>query len=119
MWVGMKLIGMLLWEKTLDVWGWGVVIRDSQGTMQAARCVMRMGYLAPLVAEAMAVLVSIQLCHELGITKVHFEGDAKGVVDMVNSSDVDISWMEHVIADIKMEIQEFEGWQDHVCLEGR
>ena len=51
------------------------------------------------------------MCYELGITRVHFEGDAKGVVDVVNSGDMEISWMGHVIADIKMEIQEFEGWE--------
>lgn len=51
--------------------------------------------LAPAAAEAMAVLVAIHLCREMGLTRVHFEGDVKSVIDSVNSVNVDSSWMGH------------------------
>ena len=54
------------------------------------------------------MLLSIQLCRDLGLTRIHFEGDAKGVVDGINSADVDRGWMGQVLADIKLAIQVFE-----------
>jgi ribonuclease HI len=42
-----------------------------------------------VAVEAMAVLLAIQLCRELGFLRVHLEGDAKGVIDAVNYVDVD------------------------------
>jgi ribonuclease HI len=50
---------------------------------------IRSSCLAPVAAEAMAVLLAIQLCRELGFLRVHLEGDAKGVIDTVNYVDVD------------------------------
>lgn len=70
-----------------------------------------MGYLAPAAAEAQAALLAIQLCRELGFIKVHLEGDAKGVVDAVNSGNVDTSWLGHVIEDIKLELNSLAHWK--------
>jgi ribonuclease HI len=50
---------------------------------------IRSSCLAPVAVEAMAVLLAIQLCCELGFLRVHLEGDAKGVIDAVNYVDVD------------------------------
>ena len=47
----------------------------------------------------------------MGLSQVHFEGDAKLVVNSVNSSQVDNSWMGHVVEDIKVEVQAFHQWQ--------
>ena len=85
-----------------------MVIRDSNGIMLAARCITKMGCLNLAVVEALAVLVSFQLCRESGIRRVQFEGDAKGVIDVVLLDEVDRGWMGHVIADTKQELQEFE-----------
>jgi hypothetical protein len=60
-------------------------------------------HLSKISAEAMAVLLAIQLCREMGFTRVHLEGDAKVVVDAVNYVDVDKSWMGHS-DDIKVEL---------------
>jgi hypothetical protein len=45
------------------------------------------------------------MCHEMGYSKIHLEGDAKGVIEVVNSKDDDRSWMGHLIEDIKVELQ--------------
>lgn len=42
---------------------------SSHGNIKAARCVMQVGCLAPVAAEAMAVLLAIQLCREMGMPK--------------------------------------------------
>jgi hypothetical protein len=41
----------------------------------------------------------------MGYSKIHLEGDAKGVIKVVNSKDADRSWMGHLIEDIKVELQ--------------
>jgi hypothetical protein len=89
----------------------GVVVRDSHGHLLVARSVVQNGGLAPAVVKAKTALLAIHLCHEMGLSKIHFEGDAKSIVDSVNSELVDSSWMGHVIEDIKVEIQVFYQWQ--------
>ncbi|XP_059431505.1 uncharacterized protein LOC132165008 [Corylus avellana] len=83
------------WDAALDrKSGWmglGVVIRDSQGNMVAARCEVQKGSLVPAAAEAQAFLLAVQLCRELGLEHVHFEGDAKAVIDSVISEQADYS----------------------------
>ncbi|XP_059451219.1 uncharacterized protein LOC132182025 [Corylus avellana] len=91
--------------------GLRVVVRDSWGNMLAAKCVTQDGCLALAVAEAMAFLVAIRLCHGLGLPQVHFEGDAKAVIESVNSGEKDSSWMGHIIEDIKLELRVFQRWQ--------
>jgi ribonuclease HI len=91
--------------------GLGVVIRDSHGDLLSARCATKQGSLEPSLAEAEAMLLSIQLCQELNISRVIFEGDAKGVVEGINSTEVDRGWMGHVFADIKQELQTLGDWK--------
>jgi hypothetical protein len=43
----------------------------------------------------------------MGCSKVHLEGDAKGVIDAVNSENAYRSWMGHMIEHIKVELQSF------------
>lgn len=103
------------WDAALDRQlgrlGLGVVVRDSCGNLLAGRCTAQVGCLAPAAAEAKVVLLAIQLCREMGLSQVHFEGDAKSVVDSVNSAHVDSSWMGHVVDDIRLEVQAFPQWQ--------
>jgi ribonuclease HI len=91
--------------------GLGAVIRDSTGTVLAARCDFRRGNLSPVAAEAKAALLTVQLCREVGLRKIHLEGDAKTVVDAVNSSEEDKSWLGHLFEDIKGELSSFDGWK--------
>jgi hypothetical protein len=91
-------------ERESGQMGFGVVVRDSHGNLLAVWCAIRTGCLALAGVEAMAVLLAIQLCHEIGCSKVHLEGDAKGVIDAINSEDAYRSWMRHMIEDIKVEL---------------
>ena len=91
--------------------GLGIVVWDSFGNLLVARSEIRLGCLAPAAAEAKAAVLVIQLCREMGFLRVHIEGDAKSVVDAVNSVDVDKSWLGHVIEDIKMELKSLAHWK--------
>jgi hypothetical protein len=48
--------------------GFGVVIRDSNGVLLSARSGTRRCCLESSLAEAEAVLMSIQLCRDLGLS---------------------------------------------------
>ena len=91
--------------------GFGVVIGDSHGAFLSARSGTWRGCLEPSLAEAEAVLMAIQLCRDLGLSRVVFEGDAKRVVNGINSAEVDRGWMGQVLADIKHEIIVLEEWK--------
>ena len=69
--------------------GLGVVIRDHLGRLVATKSVTRPGGFEPAVAEALAALMAIQMSCELGLQQVCLEGDAKPIVDAVNSMEVD------------------------------
>jgi hypothetical protein len=47
----------------------------------------------------------------MGLRKLHLEGDAKIVVDAMNSSEEDRSWLGHLFEDIKGELSSFDGWK--------
>jgi hypothetical protein len=79
--------------------------------MLAAKGVVRDWCLAPVAAEAMALLQAIRLYKEIGFLRVHFEGDAKSVIDSIHSDGVDSSEVGHLIEDIKWELRDFHQWK--------
>ena len=97
-------------EKTGLV-GLGVVIRDHQGNMVAAKSLTRTGLLEPVIAEAVAALIEIQISHELGYSTVWFEGDAKIIVDAILSNETDWSRKRHLVDDIRVDLKHFTHWK--------
>jgi ribonuclease HI len=91
--------------------GFRVVVRDERGSAVVALCKTSLGRLDPQVVEARAVLMAIQVCKEMGFSKVHFEGDAKVVIDAVNSLKPDKSYKGLVVEDIRQELQGMEHLQ--------
>jgi hypothetical protein len=47
----------------------------------------------------------------MGFRQFHLEGDAKIVVDAVNSGEEDRSWLGHLFEDIKGELNSLAGWK--------
>ncbi|XP_059446504.1 uncharacterized protein LOC132178058 [Corylus avellana] len=91
--------------------GIGVVIRDHQGKMWASKCQTRPGLLDPLAAEAVASFMAAQLCLEMGIRQVQLEGDAKTLVDIINSDEADESGRGQLIADIRLILRAIPCWE--------
>lgn len=85
--------------------GIGVIVRDHHGLVRAVHCRSQRGLLTPSAAEALACLLAIQLCSELGFQRVHLEGDSKGVIDAVLSSEKTYCREGHLIDDIKTATQ--------------
>lgn len=65
--------------------GLEAIIWDHQGKMWALKSLTRHGFLDPTTVETMAATIVVKFCKEMGIMQVLLEGDAKLVVDAVNS----------------------------------
>jgi ribonuclease HI len=88
----------------------GAVIRDHTGEVQAVKSLTHTSLMEPVVAEAMAARMAIQLARELGLKQIQMEGDAKVVVEAVKSNAPDWSCWGHVTEDIRIALQYFKGW---------
>jgi ribonuclease HI len=99
------------YNKAQGCTGFGVVVRDSSGTLIAAKCAYRQGFLVSSMAEILGALTAVQLCRSRGFMSVHFEGDAQEAVDAINSTAWDLSHLGHLAADVKTEMQGLLQWK--------
>ena len=81
--------------------GVGIVIRDHCGMVMVASSQKFVATFTPQVAEAMAILQSLQLAIDSGLFPCCVESDAKVVVDWINSNKVLFSDIGSVISDIR------------------
>ena len=85
----------------------GIVIRDHEGKVKAAQCIVRKGSFEPGIAEALAAVQTLIFCHDLGLTMINLEGDAKNVVTALNSKEVNWGKGGYIIADAQVLLQNF------------
>ncbi|XP_042976327.1 uncharacterized protein LOC122307486 [Carya illinoinensis] len=90
--------------------GIGVVIRDEDGEFLVAVEGQKLNVDQPIVAEAYALWKAIDVCRELRLVKVLFEGDAQVVVNAVNSATEDLSFYGSLIEDMKMLLKQRTEW---------
>jgi ribonuclease HI len=88
-----------------------VILRDNEGKLIVAKSTTCLGYVEPAAAEAFAALEATQLERDMGYEQIHFMGDAKTVIDAVNSEEPDWSRIGHLISDICSNLQEFSLWK--------
>ncbi|XP_058216664.1 uncharacterized protein LOC131327525 [Rhododendron vialii] len=80
-WVKINFDGGL--DSQMKLSGIGIIIRDSCGRFRAARAIHFGHLMEPVIIEAMAARESLIFAQELGMQKVHIEGDSQQVVDMI------------------------------------
>jgi hypothetical protein len=66
-------------DAAVDKMGFGILLRDHEGKVLAAKCMMKMGVWESTAAEAMAAYHGIALCQERGVPNIILEGDAKQI----------------------------------------
>jgi ribonuclease HI len=99
--------------------GLGAIIRDSAGNVLAAHGIVREGLSDPTTTEALGVILAIPLGRNRGLRMIQVEGDAKLIVEAVNSGNEDSSMRGHLIADIRVFLRDFQVWKvEHVSREG-
>ncbi|KAH7863311.1 hypothetical protein Vadar_016036 [Vaccinium darrowii] len=69
---------------SLNVGGVGVVARADDGSFLFARSRGGLKARSAIVMEGLALRVGVLLAKEQGIRRVVFEGDAKGLIDVLN-----------------------------------
>ncbi|KAF5447893.1 hypothetical protein F2P56_033410 [Juglans regia] len=70
-------------NETLYLTGVGIVIRHHNGELVAAKCANRRYSSSSFAAESMTLWEAMEMCKELGLWDVYFEGDAKEVIESV------------------------------------
>ena len=103
------------WDAAIDhnqgMMGGAVVIRDHWGNLIVARSWCRKGRFDPLAVEAYAAGMALKTCRVMSYEKVQFEGDAKVVMDAVNSGEIDRGRIGHVVEDLRAEMTWSINWK--------
>ena len=90
--------------------GIGAIIRDEKGQTLAALSKTRLENLEPITGEAFAAFSAVCLCRDLELQHIMMEGDAKQIVDAVNSNTSSWSRFGHIIDDTRRILGEFTRW---------
>lgn len=85
--------------------GVGIIMRDHQGMVIAARS-QTVSIIAELVvAEALAALNAVEFSRNLGLSSILLKGDSLQVVTAVKDTSPNWSRYGHIISDIKIVLQ--------------
>lgn len=87
--------------------GIGVVIREEKGQVIAAMSKTRMSLLEPTTGEAYAAYHAACLCKDVGVQNILLEGDAKQIVEAINSHTRTWSHFGHLISDTRRILPSF------------
>ncbi|KAG7967870.1 hypothetical protein I3843_08G121900 [Carya illinoinensis] len=68
--------------------GCGIIIRDEQGNIMACVCASQKPIVKPVMAEGLALRREMEVCADLGLGRVVFEGDSQTIVQAMNSDEV-------------------------------
>ncbi|XP_062171126.1 uncharacterized protein LOC133876913 [Alnus glutinosa] len=99
------------WDASLNVKselvGLGCVIRNVEGFVVAAKCCVRKSVVDPVCAEAMATLVALDFCCEMGYVNIQCESDSLQIIKGVCNSDHPLDRIGHFIDAIKQKAAGF------------
>ncbi|XP_035551149.1 uncharacterized protein LOC118349712 [Juglans regia] len=90
--------------------GMGIVVRDSKGEVIASLCGTKGSVTSPFIAELNALWRTMDFCSELGLQDVIIEGDAKELIDAINTETEDESWKGQLVEDMKQKWKNRKQW---------
>ncbi|XP_059462829.1 uncharacterized protein LOC132191757 [Corylus avellana] len=106
-------------NKKEGVMGFGLVMRDQEGTFLAAKCIRKRGLWESVVAEALALYHETVFGREKGVQHIVIKGDAKQITYAIHEKGLNTSMVGHLIGDVKLNLNIFPRWQvNHVHREG-
>jgi ribonuclease HI len=91
--------------------GIGVIIRDADGQVTAAKSMKIPRVFEPAAGEAMAALHAAKLCHDLGIFEVVLEGDSILVTKAIGGHGENWLRFGQIVEDIKLVLRSFRQWR--------
>jgi hypothetical protein len=87
------------WDASLNInselVGIGCVLRDRDGVVIAAKCCVCKAVVDLVCAEAMAALVALDFCSDLGVNNIECEGDSLHIIKGVSSTDYTLDRIGH------------------------
>jgi ribonuclease HI len=98
-------------DKSSGMVGIGVVIREDQGRVIAAMSKHRRGALEATTGEALAAFHAADFCREMGLKCINLEGDAKQVVDAINSPTMVWNRFGHLVEDTRRILHSLTSWK--------
>jgi ribonuclease HI len=81
--------------------GLGCVIRNEDGLVVGAKCSTCKVQVGPLLAEAMATLLALDFCFDMGFAKIVSEGDSLQVIEGMCDPDVPLDRIGHSMEAIR------------------
>ncbi|XP_041004003.1 uncharacterized protein LOC121249357 [Juglans microcarpa x Juglans regia] len=105
------------WDASLDQkrkkMGVGIIIRDETGKVLATMCDQK-GYVEKaVIAECQALRTTVELCSDLQLQKVEFEGDAKEVILSVSSEEELLTSYGYLVDDVRFHFKKNAHWSIH------
>jgi hypothetical protein len=88
--------------------GIGLLIRDSNGNVNAAAIHVVDFLVDPVVGESMAVLKVVEFCKNRGLDMIMVEGDSLQVVNSINKPGLNWGKCGHIVADIHEVLRSFQ-----------
>ncbi|XP_042974694.1 uncharacterized protein LOC122306328 [Carya illinoinensis] len=98
-------------DKSLNRMGMGIIVRDSEGKIQACLTAPKEWVFSAAQAERAALQRAMFMCFEMGMHQVIFEGDAKVVIDAINSKEMDSSWHGQETEDLQQWMAAHPFWR--------
>ncbi|KAJ1423993.1 Ribonuclease H-like superfamily [Sesbania bispinosa] len=94
-----------------DMWGIGVIIRNSSGEVLAAATRQTTTFMDPGLAEALGVRIAIEFAKDMYFDKVILQSDCKYVTDMFSSSHLAHSYIGMLVQDCLSLASSFNNFQ--------
>jgi hypothetical protein len=103
------------WDAAIDLqtqrMGVGMVLRDDTGCVLAALSSFIPSVSDPTVAKALALWKTVAVCIDLGVQRLHLEGDALEVVQALQHQGSCWSRYGHLIDDSRIRLDSIQEWR--------
>ncbi|XP_042973038.1 uncharacterized protein LOC122304837 [Carya illinoinensis] len=99
------------YDKTLNRMGLGIVMRDSEGSLQACLTASKEQVFSAAQAKRAALQRAMDMCIEMGMNQVIFKGDSKAVIDTNTSKNEDNSWHGQETEDLQQLLKLHPTWR--------
>ncbi len=91
--------------------GFGFLIRDSSGRVEATVCKSAHFLVEPVVVESLAVLCALELGTNRGMDRTILEGDSLQVINAINKSGLNWSKFGHIMTDTHEALRYLPSWK--------
>ncbi|XP_042954599.1 uncharacterized protein LOC122291013 [Carya illinoinensis] len=110
-WPAVKVNFDAAFDKSLNRGAIGIVVRDCEGKLKACLTTSRDQVFSAAQAEKAALQRALDMCIDMDLNHVVFEGDAKAIIEAVNSRNEDFSWGGQETDDLQHVMRLHPGWK--------